>query len=71
MTIHTPTITPATSIRPSNDELRDALERQTAAKLCAMLPADDQATRRILAHAAIFHQQFTSIAAVRAASAEG
>ncbi|MDQ0349385.1 hypothetical protein [Ancylobacter vacuolatus] len=64
-----PTLIPAT--RATNDELRDTLERQVAAKICAMLPPDDEAARRILAHAGVFLERFTSIAAIRAYALEG
>lgn len=65
-----PTFIPAT--RATNDELRDALERQVAAKICAMLPPDDdEAARRILAHAGGLFDRFTSIAAIRADALEG
>ncbi|RTL95466.1 hypothetical protein EJV44_12210 [Ancylobacter aquaticus] len=57
--------------RATNDELRDALERQVAAKFCSMLPPDDDAARRIIAHAGDFLSRFTSIAAVRADAMEG
>lgn len=62
---------PIPATRATNDELRDALERQVAAKFCSMLPPDDDAARRILAHAGVFLSRFTSIAAVRATSTEG
>jgi len=52
-------------IRPSNDLLRDALERTLAAKIVSLLPPDDDAVDRIIDHVIEFHACFTSIEACR------
>lgn len=61
---HDPAAAPATS-----EEIREALERQVAAKIVAMLPPADAAARRILAHAGLLFDQYMSIAAIRASEA--
>ncbi|MDF2810526.1 MAG: hypothetical protein K0S56_1557 [Microvirga sp.] len=75
MTINMPTETFTPAIGPisraTNDELRDICERQVAAKLCSMLPADEASAQRILARASALFSQFMSLEAVRADSAEG
>lgn len=69
MTIHQ--TFPQPTNRATETELRDICERQVAAKICGMLPADEASAQRILAHAGAIYDQFMSLAAVRAASAEG
>lgn len=69
MTIHTPT--PRLVDRATETEVRIICERQIAAKICSMLPADENSARRILAHAGAIYDKFLSLDAVRAASVEG
>lgn len=65
MTIHQ--TFPQPTNRATNDELRDILERQVAAKIVALLPPDENSAQRILAHASAIYDKFLSLDAVRAA----
>lgn len=67
MTIHQ--TFPQPTNRATDAELRDICERQVAAKICGMLPADEASAQRILAHASVIFDQFMSLAAVRASEA--
>ncbi|ADH89248.1 hypothetical protein Snov_4351 [Ancylobacter novellus DSM 506] len=69
MTIHTPT--PRLVDRATETEVRIICERQIAAKICGMLPADENSAQRILANASKMFEQFLSLEAVRADWVEG
>ena len=52
------------------DVLREALERQVAAKIVALLPPDDRSARHILALAGKLYDDFISIEACSKAEAQ-
>ena len=55
---------PATASAPlPRDILKEALQRSVAAKICAMLPADDESARHILALSRRLYDEFVSVEA--------